>query len=282
MWSCRPRAWSDDPWIAGQVPVVLDEVDDRGLVAQVVVDVVRLRPRRDDDQWQPRAEAAASLLARERRGLHLGAAQAPTVGPRRTTVFVRLSATEFDGMRIAAVDVVVPAVGVVVVDDHRGARPVGRLLERVDLSTTNFCSSAGSEYAAWPSSYAGRLEKAHRRQADWPAASGRDRAPRAGRSRSCRTCGSACRTAAPGHVRLRVGADRSGRQACPPLSVGTVGDAGSPSRRSTGTARGAGCSRPSSPTGRVPPKATPTAWTASQSTLVGRVRGTTLPVEAAP
>src|SRR5581483_3149030 len=50
-----------------QVPVVLDEVENRGLVAEVAVDRVLLRARRDDEQRQARTEAAASLLTGERR-----------------------------------------------------------------------------------------------------------------------------------------------------------------------------------------------------------------------
>jgi hypothetical protein len=42
-------------------PVVLDEVDHRGLVGRRVIDRVDLRVRRDDQQRQPRAVAAASL-----------------------------------------------------------------------------------------------------------------------------------------------------------------------------------------------------------------------------
>src|SRR6185312_15339267 len=54
------------PFDPRQPPVVLDEVDDRGLVAEVAVDVVRLRPGRDHELRQPRPEAAASLLPGER------------------------------------------------------------------------------------------------------------------------------------------------------------------------------------------------------------------------
>ena len=46
-----------------QAPVVLDQVDDRGLVSQVVVDRVDLGEWRDDQQRQPRAKPATALLA---------------------------------------------------------------------------------------------------------------------------------------------------------------------------------------------------------------------------
>ena len=46
---------------AAGVPVVLDELQNRGLIGQRVVDVVRLRVGRDDQQRQPRAETAPAL-----------------------------------------------------------------------------------------------------------------------------------------------------------------------------------------------------------------------------
>ena len=48
-----------------QAPVVLDEVEDRGLVCEVVVDVVDARVRRDHEHREPGAEATATLLAGE-------------------------------------------------------------------------------------------------------------------------------------------------------------------------------------------------------------------------
>ncbi len=92
-------------------PVVLDEADDRRLVGERVVDVVELRPRRDDEQREPRPVAAPALLTRE-----LGRRRAALTG-----------AGEGVGHRLgrvghAAERVVVPTVGVVVADDHGGAR----------------------------------------------------------------------------------------------------------------------------------------------------------------
>src|SRR5215469_702692 len=51
---------------AGQPPVALDELDDRGLAGQRVRDVVLLRPRRDHHHRQARAVTAAALLAGQR------------------------------------------------------------------------------------------------------------------------------------------------------------------------------------------------------------------------
>ena len=60
----EPAIESKEPGsVAG--PVVLDELDDRGLVGQRVVDVAVLRPRRDHQQRQPRTVAAAAVLVRQ-------------------------------------------------------------------------------------------------------------------------------------------------------------------------------------------------------------------------
>ena len=47
--------------------------------------------------------------------------------------------------------VVVPAVTVVVVDDDRGAAPVGSFSSVLMVLTRKVCSSRGSESPAWPS-----------------------------------------------------------------------------------------------------------------------------------
>src|SRR6516162_3712155 len=101
-------------------PVVLDELGDRRLAGQRVRNEVALRPRRDEQQRQPRAVAATAVLAGQRGAgaAHAGAGQ--RVGDRGGRV-------GDPGERV-----VVPAVGVVVGDDHRGALPVRGLLQRVD------------------------------------------------------------------------------------------------------------------------------------------------------
>src|SRR6202035_2460826 len=55
-----------------QIPICLDETDGRGLVREVVIDEVGLRPRRDHQVRETRTEAATALeRSRSRR---LGAA----------------------------------------------------------------------------------------------------------------------------------------------------------------------------------------------------------------
>ena len=106
---------------AGEVPVVLDEVRDRGLVALVRVDVVLPGARRDEDEREPRAEAAATLLACEWR---------PAAACVRSGAAVRGRARR---VHDRAVHVVVVAVRVVVGDEDRGAAPVGQRLDLVHL-----------------------------------------------------------------------------------------------------------------------------------------------------
>ena len=119
-------------------------------------------------QRQPRTESAAALLACERRRrLRLRAA----LLRRRVRGVDRAlhRVGEVVGRREravgdAAVDVVVPAVGVVVADDHRGARPVGRLLQRVDLVDDELLLVGGVGIRCMAVLVAGRLQVGDRRQ----------------------------------------------------------------------------------------------------------------------
>jgi hypothetical protein len=109
------------------VPVVLDELHDRALVDQRAADVVRLRPRRDQQERQPRPETALALLRRARRGLrHLAGLRAAHAGPgQRVERSLRLGEER-------AEDAVVPAVGVIPGDDDRRGLPRPQRLEVVD------------------------------------------------------------------------------------------------------------------------------------------------------
>ena len=98
-------------------PVVLDELDHRGLVGHVVADVVVPGPRGDDDQRQPGTVTAPvrGVADRDRGGR----------AHRRVGRGVR-------AVHPGRVLVVVPAVGVVIGDDDRGGLPVPGLLDLVD------------------------------------------------------------------------------------------------------------------------------------------------------
>ena len=115
MLAAEPGIWPSDQFCSTNLMI-----DDWSV--SVWLDEVRLGPRRDDEQRQARAVAAAALLVDEvgRPVPHvLGAGQDVGRGLRR--------------VGHPAVHVVVPAVRVVVGDDDRGARPGRQLLERVDL-----------------------------------------------------------------------------------------------------------------------------------------------------
>src|SRR5215471_12570174 len=103
-----------------QLPVVLDELEDGTLVADRVGHEVALGPGRDDQQGQPGPVAAAAVLPGERR-IRGGVPAQPGAGEE-----VLRSRRVGDPGRIgrvvdAAEDVVVPAVGVIVGNDDRGA-----------------------------------------------------------------------------------------------------------------------------------------------------------------
>src|SRR6202023_2880254 len=104
-----------------EVPVVLHELHDRGLVADGVADVIRLGPRRDHQQGEAGAVATPSTFCREWASGSAGVGTGEGVGAGLGRVVD------------AAVDMVVEAVRVVVGDDHGGARPGRKLFEGVDL-----------------------------------------------------------------------------------------------------------------------------------------------------
>src|SRR5437763_12372763 len=97
-----------------EMPVVLDETDDRGLVGELVVDVVGLSERVDDQHRQTRAVAAQIV-------------RLPTFG-RAATVVGYIGRLVDDWTR----HVVVPAARVVVGDDARRRPPLRTPLDAVD------------------------------------------------------------------------------------------------------------------------------------------------------
>ena len=106
-------------------PVVFDEADDRGLVGDGVVDVVLLRPGRDDQQRQTRTVAAAALDV----GVPVTPARAVLALLPHWPGPVRASVGGLRPVDDGAHLVVVPAVGVVVGDDDGGGLPVRGLSE---------------------------------------------------------------------------------------------------------------------------------------------------------
>ncbi len=109
-------------------PVVLDEPDDRGLVGHRVVDVVLLRVGRDHQHGQARTVAAAALRM----------CRAGRTGQRRTRCHCRMAGSRqriHRGRRLVhdlSKLVVIPAVRIVVVDDHRRGVPIRRQLQEID------------------------------------------------------------------------------------------------------------------------------------------------------
>src|SRR6266550_668667 len=102
-------------------PVVLDERQDRGLVGDRAADVVGLGVRRDDQQRQPLAVAAAVLDAAHRHA-----------EPADPGAVERVQRRVGGGVDDRRHDVVVPAVRVIVGNHDRGAVPELRPLDRVD------------------------------------------------------------------------------------------------------------------------------------------------------
>ncbi|ABA52723.1 hypothetical protein BURPS1710b_A2343 [Burkholderia pseudomallei 1710b] len=138
-------------------PVVLDEAHDRRLIDQRVAHVVLLRPRRHDDERNPRAGTAAAVdggaVDARRRGA--GAARA---------VAVQLVDRIERRARRRGVRMVVPAVRVVIRDDHRGARPVGLLLQEVDDLRHELLLVERIRVAGVRVLRGGRLQEADRRE----------------------------------------------------------------------------------------------------------------------
>src|SRR5215471_3803901 len=109
-------------------PVVLDESQHGGLVDNCMVDEVLIGPRRNYNEWLARAIAAAAQGMRVR-GIHAGECG------------IRVSAhanarEEVCCSRRGVYDrphlMVVPAIGIVVHDDYRGAALSGLLLQKVE------------------------------------------------------------------------------------------------------------------------------------------------------
>ena len=128
-------------------PVVLDELHDRGLVGEVVADVVAPRVRRDDHQREARAVAAPVRVLPSATG---------ACADRRVSGGVRA----VDDRRHL---VVIPAVGVVVGDDDRRGLPVLRLLDLVDRVDDEVLLVERVGVAGVGVLVLGRLEVAHRR-----------------------------------------------------------------------------------------------------------------------
>src|SRR5215831_10078586 len=134
-------------------PVVLDERQDRGLVGDRAADVVGLGERRDHQQRQPLAVAAAVLDAAHRRAV--------PADPRAVQRVERRVGGGVDDRRH---DVVVPAVRVVVGDHDRGAVPEPGPLDRVDRVHQEVLLVDRVGVARVPVLVRGGLEVAHRRQ----------------------------------------------------------------------------------------------------------------------
>ncbi len=83
-----------------------------------------------------------------------GDAPVPQVFPFRTSL-----AGSLDGLTIGAMTLVIPAVGVVPVDDDRRAAPGREALERLMVLTSHACSSSGSELPGCPSWYLSAFRK---------------------------------------------------------------------------------------------------------------------------
>src|SRR5580658_6304573 len=102
-----------------EVPIVLDEAEDGGLVGRAVINVILLRVGRDHEQREARAVAAAALCAHSGGSSAIAIASQSIVG---------------DGGLIHnwTQHMVIPAVGVVVGDDNRRVFPVLAVSDGVD------------------------------------------------------------------------------------------------------------------------------------------------------
>src|SRR5262249_31497699 len=101
-----------------EVPVVFDKTKNGGLIRDGVIHIVVARERRNDDERQARAVAAAAGNGAIRRC----AAHADT----RESIFLNVRLVD-DGIHL----VVVPAIGIIVRNDDRGGVPSRALLNRI-------------------------------------------------------------------------------------------------------------------------------------------------------
>jgi hypothetical protein len=111
-----------------EAPVLLDELQDRRLLGERVVDVVRLRVRRDQHERKPRAKPTTTGV------FHLRAFVGEMAGAdtgEAVSRGVRREQRRADLM-------VIPTIGVVVGDEDRRVVPVLRVLDRVDLFDEEF------------------------------------------------------------------------------------------------------------------------------------------------
>ena len=104
---------------AAEVPVVLDEAQDGGLVGGAVINVILFRVGRNHEQREARAVTAAALRADGGSGAAIASACEGIVCDSRLIDY-------------RSENVIVPAVGVVVGDDDRGVFPVLAIGDGVD------------------------------------------------------------------------------------------------------------------------------------------------------
>ena len=131
-----------------EVPVLFDEAQAGGLIGQRVIDEILLRPRRNHEERQTRPVAAASgkraaaRTAADSRGRNGGGVRRRRRCGQRQGRYERVvrigvgivAPAEIVGRRIddRAVDVIVPAIRIVVLDEHCRALPNARLLQSVE------------------------------------------------------------------------------------------------------------------------------------------------------
>ena len=148
-------------------PVVLDEADDRALIGDRVIDVVRLRPRRDHQQRQPRTVAAAPLRVRDAVGSRQRRRRPVVRTDRRRSSDRRLvsaSSALVEWLTIGPIwwsyQPSESSYAMTTAVSHHS----GRRWRKLMTSTMNACSSSGSELLGVAVLVSRRLEEAHGRE----------------------------------------------------------------------------------------------------------------------